>query len=275
MSVVHGGRGRRVVFVHGNPTSAQLWRNVLGNLNDGFGECFAVDLIGMGRSAALPGTGTGRYRYAVQRRYFAGLLDELDPTGAFTFVGHDWGAVLAIDWARSHPQRVRGIAYLETLVAPVKSGTANEPEPKVFGPLRTPAGEQMVLQDNIFIEQILQAGTLRTLGAAELDLYREPYLRAGEDRRPMLDWAREIPVDGQPTDVHDVVAANARWMATTPTPKLFINGEPGALLTGPVRQLCRTWPHQHEITVPGLHFLPEDSPVPIAAALTEWLAGLS
>ena len=274
MSVVQGGHGRPVVFVHGNPTSAQLWRNVLAQLSDGFGQCLAVDLIGMGRSAKLPGAGGGTYRYHVQRRYFGRLLDELDPTGTFAFVGHDWGAVLAVDWARSHPERVRGIAYLETLVAPVQSGTPNEPEPTVFGPLRSAAGEQLVLQDNIFIEMVLQAGTLRPLGVAELDLYREPYLSPGEDRRPMLDWARAIPIDGRPADVHDIVAGNARWMATTATPKLFINGDPGALLTGPLRELCRTWPRQDEITVPGMHFLPEDSPEPIARALTEWLAGL-
>ncbi|GAA1521465.1 hypothetical protein [Kribbella lupini] len=172
------------------------------------------------------------------------------------------------------PGPVAGIAYLETLVAPVTWDSPNAPNPDLFRPLRSPAGEQMVLTDNVFIEQVLQAGTLRQLDDADLAAYRRPYLDPGESRRPMLTWAREIPIDGEPADVHDVVTANAQWMRTCDVPKLFVNGAPGALLTGPLRELCRTWPAQVEVTVNGSHFLPEDSPAEIESALAQWISRL-
>jgi haloalkane dehalogenase len=163
---------------------------------------------------------------------------------------------------------------METLVAPVSWNDQNAPDPDLFRPLRTDAGEHMVLHDNVFVEKVLPAGTRRTLTDDEMAAYRAPYRQPGESRRPTLTWPREIPIDGHPADVHAVVAANARWMATSPVPKLFLNGDPGALLTGPLRQQCRTWPHQREVTVPGLHFLPEDAPHEIAIALDNWIATL-
>jgi haloalkane dehalogenase len=266
------GRGEPVVFLHGNPTSSYLWRDVLGHVAP-LGRCLAPDLVGMGASAKLPGTGDDRYRFVEHRRYLAGFLDALAP-GRVTLVGHDWGGVLAVDRARAHPETVRGIAYLETLVAPVSWDGPNAPAPDLFRPLRTAAGEDMVLRDNVFVETVLPAGTVRTLTGAELDAYRRPYRRPGEDRRPTLTWPREIPVDGAPADVHRIVAANAEFMARTAIPKLFLDGDPGALLTGPLRELCRSWPHQREVTVPGLHFLPEDSPHLIGAAIADWLRTL-
>ncbi len=182
--------------------------------------------------------------------------------------------MLATSWARRHPDRVAGIAYLETLVAPVTWDSPSAPSPDLFKPLRGPAGEQMVLTDNVFIERVLQAGTLRQLDDRDLTAYRRPYVEPGESRRPMLTWAREIPIDGEPADVHEIVAANAQWMATSDVPKLFVNGSPGALLTGPLRDLCRTWPNQQEVTVNGSHFLPEDSPAEIEAALARWIPTL-
>lgn len=267
------GSGDPVVFLHGNPTSSYLWRDVLGHVAP-FGRCLAPDLVGMGGSGKLPGTGDERYRFVEHRRYLAGLLDALAVTDRVTLVGHDWGGVLAVDWARAHPHAVRGIAYLETLVAPVSWSGPNAPDPDLFGALRGPAGEEMVLRDNVFVETVLPAGTQRRLRPEELDEYRRPYRRPGEDRRPTLTWPREIPLDGRPADVHRIVAANAEFMARTPIPKLFVNAEPGALLTGPLRETCRTWPAQHEITVPGLHFLPEDAPHEIGGALAGWLATL-
>lgn len=273
MAYREAGRGDPVVFLHGNPTSSYLWRNVLGHVSPA-GRCVAPDLIGMGGSDKLPGTGDDRYRFVAHCRYLAGFLDALAISERVTLVGHDWGGVLAVDWARAHPAAVRGIAYLETLVAPVSWDGPNAPDPALFRPLREAAGEEMVLRDNVFVETVLPAGTVRTLGPQELDTYRRPYRRAGEDRRPTLTWPREIPIDAAPADVHRIVADNAEFMGRTRIPKLFLDGDPGALLTGPLRALCRSWPEQRETTVPGLHFLPEDSPDLIGRAIADWLRDL-
>jgi haloalkane dehalogenase len=178
---------------------------------------------------------------------------------------------MAMDWARRHPAAVRGIAYLETLVGPVSWAGPNAPDPGLFGPLRGPEGERLVLEENVFVEKVLPAGTRRTLTTAEMNVYRAPYREPGESRRPTLSWPREIPIDGEPADVTDIVVRNAAFMASSPAPKLFVNGDPGALLTGPLREQCRRWPAQHEVTAPGLHFLPEDSAPQIAQVLTAWL----
>jgi haloalkane dehalogenase len=257
------GSGPPVVFLHGNPTSSYLWRDVLEPVA-AIARCIAPDLIGMGESGP-----SSSYRFVDHRRYVEQFLGEL--TSEVILVGHDWGGVLATDWARRHPDAVKGIAYLETLVAPVTWDSPNAPAPELFRRLRSPEGERLVLEENVFIEVVLPSGTMRKLSDDELAAYRAPYVEPGESRRPMLTWAREIPIDGTPADVHDIVAANAAWMAQSRVPKLFINGDPGALLTGPLRELCRRWPNQREVTVPGLHFLPEDSAAAIAAALLDWI----
>jgi haloalkane dehalogenase len=261
------GSGRRVVFLHGNPTSSYLWRDVIPPVS-ALARCVAPDLAGMGSSGTSP---DNRYRFVDHRRYVEAFLEALDLTSDVILVGHDWGGVLATDWARRHPDAVRGIAYLETLVAPVTWDSPNAPAPELFRRLRGPEGERLVLEENVFIETVLPSGTLRKLTDDELAEYRAPYVEPGESRRPMLTWAREIPIDGMPFDVHDIVAANAEWMAASRVPKLFINGDPGALLNGPLREQCRRWPNQREVTVPGLHFLPEDSAAAIAAALLDWI----
>jgi haloalkane dehalogenase len=270
------GAGDPVVFLHGNPTSSYLWRSVLGHIKH-VGRCLAPDLIGMGDSDKLPDRGPGQaasYRFVEHRVFLDAFLEALDVHDRVVLVGHDWGGVLAMDWARRHPDAVAGIAYLETLSGPVSWDGPNAPNPELFGPLRTGAGEQMALADNVMVERVLPAGTRRRLSDEEMNAYRRPYRIAGESRRPTLTWVREIPIDGNPADVYDIVTANAAWMARTPTPKLFINGDPGALLTGPLRETCRRWPHQHEVTVTGLHFLPEDSPAEIGAALAGWIPTL-
>ena len=264
------GRGDPIVFLHGNPTSSYLWRRVLEPVA-GRGRCLAPDLIGMGDSDKLPAPGPGSYRFVEHRRYLDALLDRLGVHQRVVLVGHDWGGVLGMDWARRHPAAVRGLVYLETLVAPVSWAGANAPDPDLFRPLRGPEGERLVLGENVFVEKVLPAGTVRRLGAAEMQTYRAPYREPGESRRATLTWPREIPIDGEPADVTEIVTRNAEWMATSPVPKLFVNGDPGALLTGPMRERCRQWPNQREVTVPGRHFLPEDSAPQIAAALAGWL----
>lgn len=264
------GEGRPVVFLHGNPTSSYLWRNVIGPVST-IARCIAPDLVGMGDSGPSDAPESTRYRFVDHRRYLDAFLAELGLDDDLILVGHDWGGVLAVDWARRHPGAVRGIAYLETLVAPVTWDSPNAPAPELFRRLRSDEGEDLVLKDNVFIEVVLPSGTIRKLTDDELAAYRAPYIEPGEGRRPMLTWSREIPIDGTPADVHEIVAANAAWMATTRVPKLFVNGEPGALLNGPLREQCRRWPNQQEVTVAGLHFLPEDSAAQIAAALRDWI----
>ena len=276
MAYREAGSGPPMVFLHGNPTSSYLWRNVIALVQDR-GHCIAPDLIGMGHSAKVPGVDPGRYRLVEHRRYLDELLEQLigDPLHSdVILVGHDWGGVLAMDWARRHPRAVRGIAYLETLVGPVSSSGRNAPDPELFGPLRSEAGERLVLDGNFFVEEVLPAGTLRRLTDAEMAAYRQPFAEPGEGRRPTLTWPREIPIDGQPEDVDEIVRANADFMEHTQLPKLFVNGEPGALLTGPMREACRAWPNQREVSVPGLHFLPEDSPLLIGSALRNWIDAL-
>ena len=264
------GSGPPIVFLHGNPTSSYLWRNILDPLAR-HGRCLAPDLIGMGDSDPLPDSGPGRYRFVEHREHLDALLAALGVAADVVIVGHDWGGVLGVDWARRHPGAVRGIAYLETLVAPVSWHGENTPDPALFGPLRTDAGEELVLRDNVFVEKVLPAGTQRALSDDEMAAYRAPYLEPGESRRPTLTWPRGIPIDGQPADVAAVVTANAAWMATTPVPKLFVNGNPGALLTGPLRELCRRWPNQREVTVRGTHFIQEDSPHDIGRAVADFV----
>lgn len=288
------GAGDPIVFLHGNPTSSYLWRHVLDRLG-GHGRCLAPDLLGMGASDPLPapepegaltarpgrhdqqdrpGTTPPRYRFVEHRSYLDALLERLGVRERVVLVGHDWGGVLAMDWARRHSDAIRGIAYLETLVAPLSWSDPHAPDPALFGPLRGPAGEQLVLAENVFVEKVLAAGTLRRLTEEEMAAYRAPYREPGESRRPMLTWAREIPIDGEPADVAEIVAQNADWMASSPVPKLFVNGEPGALLVGALRERCRSWPAQTEVTVAGLHFLPEDSAPAVADALVAWLPTL-
>jgi haloalkane dehalogenase len=271
MSFRECGSGDPIVFLHGNPTSSYLWRHVMDAVSH-LGRCVAPDLLGMGASAKVDEPGDDGYRFVVHREHLDALFELIGVTSRVTFVGHDWGAVLATDWARRHPDRVRGIVYMETLVSPLSWEDENAPDPEVFRALRSTSGEQMVLADNFFVEQVLPAGTIRSLTELEMAEYRAPYQTAGESRRPTLTWAREIPIDGSPADVHEIVAANAAWMLRSQVPKLFVNAEPGALLTGPAREFCRQWPNQTEVTVPGLHFIPEDSPEQVASAVAAWLA---
>lgn len=274
MAYRHCGAGDPLVFVHGNPTSSYLWRGILGAIEH-LGWCLAPDLIGMGLPQSVPDSGAASYRFVEHRDFLEALLEELGVIERVVLVGHDWGGVLAIDWARRHPAAVRGIAYLETLTGPVSWDGPTAPSPDLFGALRTSAGEQLVLVENVVVEKLLPAGTRRRLSEEEMETYRSPYREPGESRRrPTLTWVRQIPIDGEPSDVHDIVVTNGAWMATSSVPKLFINGDPGALLTGPLRQTARTWPNQREITVPGLHFLPEDSPDAIGAALLDWIPTL-
>jgi haloalkane dehalogenase len=269
MAYVDVGGGDPIVFLHGNPTSSYLWRNVMPYL-EGLGRLIAPDLIGMGDSAKLSDSGPDRYTFVEHRRYLDELLDELGVSERVTLVGHDWGAALAFDWANRHRQAVNGIAYMEAVVRPLVWSDWPEAQRGVFQAFRSPAGEQLILTENMFVESVLPSGVLRTLTDEELAHYRRPFAEPGEGRRPTLTWPRQIPIDGEPADVAEIVCAYGDWLSSSPVPKLFINAEPGAIIAGAQREFCRTWPNQTELTVPGIHFVQEDSPDLIGEALLAW-----
>src|SRR5882757_595716 len=274
MAYVEQGSGAPIVFLHGNPTSSYLWRSVLPELSS-LGRCIAPDLIGMGDSEKLPADDPARYTFLRHREFLDGLLDALGVTAEVTLVVHDWGSALGFDWARRHPERVRGIVYMEAVVRPYADWDAwPDAARPMFQALRSPAGEKLILEQNAFVERILPGSMLRTLDEDELDEYRRPFAAPGEDRLPTLVWPRQIPIGGEPPEVDAVCAAYADWLAHTPgLPKLFVNAEPGAILTGDQREFCRTWPDQTEITVSGVHFIQEDSGKQIGSAIAGWLAG--
>ncbi len=269
MAWVETGSGDPIVFLHGNPTSSYLWRNVIPHVA-GMGRCIAPDLIGMGDSGKLdPGEG---YRFVDHRAYLDALLDRLGVDRNVVLVVHDWGSALGFDWASRNRERVRGIAYMEGIVRPLLSWDEwPEPSRPVFQGLRSPAGEKMALERNLFVERILPGSILRDLTEEEMAEYRRPFLEAGESRRPTLAWPRELPIDGEPADVVEIVRSYAEWLSSSPVPKLFVNAEPGAILVGAVREFCRSWPNQTEVTVPGVHFVQEDSADEIGAALAAWM----
>lgn len=269
MAYVDQGSGDPVVFLHGNPTSSYLWRNIIPHLADGY-RCVAPDLIGMGDSDKLPDSGPDRYSFMDHRHYLDGLLDSLDLGDRVTLVIHDWGSGLGFHWAHRHRDRVAGIAYMEAIVTTVGWDDWPEVARPIFQGLRSPAGEELILEKNIFIERILPASIMRPLSDEEMDAYRAPFDEPGEGRRPTLSWPRQIPIEGEPVDVHEVVEAYRDWLTTTPVPKLFINAEPGSILVGRQRELARTFPNQTEVTVPGIHFVQEDAPDEIGTAIRRW-----
>lgn len=269
MSYVEMGEGDPIVFQHGNPTSSYLWRNVMPHLQDQ-GRCIAIDLIGMGDSDKLDDSGPDSYTLMEHQEYFDGALEALGVKEKVTFVIHDWGSALGFDWSNRHRDAVMGIAYMEAIVKPMTWDTWPEAARAVFEGFRSPAGEEMVLEKNIFVETVLPGSVLRKLSEEEMEVYRRPFANSGEDRRPTLTWPRQIPLSGEPADVVELVQAYADWLLESDVPKLFINAEPGAILTGQQREFCRSWPNQQEVTVPGNHFLQEDSPDEIGQAVAQW-----
>ena len=273
MAYVEMGEGSPIVFQHGNPTSSYLWRNVMPMLAHR-GRCIALDLVGMGDSDKLINSGPNSYTYAEQRRFFDGALAELGVVDEVVLVIHDWGSALGFDWAQRHPQSVRGLCYMEAIVRPLTWDEFPDRSRGIFQGFRSEAGEGMVLENNLFVERVLPGSVLRELSEEEMSVYRRPFTEPGEGRRPTLTWPRQIPIEGEPADVTDIVKTYAEWLEKSQIPKLFINAEPGALLTGAQREFCRRWPNQHEVTVRGSHFIQEDSPTEIGTAINAWLESL-
>jgi haloalkane dehalogenase len=269
MSYVEMGEGAPIIFQHGNPTSSYLWRNVMPHLQDQ-GRCIAIDLIGMGDSDKLDNPDASSYTFVQHREYLDGALEALGIESDVTLVIHDWGSALGFDWANRHRDAVKGIAYMEGIVRPVSWDEWPEAARGVFQGFRSSAGEEMVLDKNTFVERVLPGSILRDLSEEEMAVYRGPFQNSGEDRRPTLTWPRQIPIDGTPADVVEIVQAYADWLTEADLPKLFVNAEPGAILIGAQREFCRSWPNQTEVTVSGNHFLQEDSPHEIGKAIAAW-----
>jgi len=258
-----------VVFLHGNPTSSYLWRKVIPEV-EGVARCLAPDLVGMGESGQAAG---GEYTFAEHARHLDAWFDALHVSD-IVLVGHDWGGALGFDWARRNPDRVRGLAYMETIVRPVTWDDWPDAARRIFQAMRSAAGEELVLEKNVFVERILPASILRTLEPEEMEAYRRPFVEPGEKRRPTLTWPRQIPIEGEPADVAERVAAYGRWLESSPVPKLFVNADPGSILIGRQRDYCRTWPNQREVTVRGSHFIQEDSPAEIGRAIATFVSEL-
>jgi haloalkane dehalogenase len=270
LSYVDVGQGNPIVFLHGNPTSSYLWRNIIPRMSD-LGRCLAPDLIGMGQSGASP---SGSYRFVDHSRYLDAWFEALELTSNVMLILHDWGSALGFYRACRFPQQVRAIAYMEAIVAPRLWSDFPAGRDLIFRALRSERGEQLILQENAFIETVLPRSVLRRLSEEEMTAYRRPFLRP-ETRQPMLVWPRELPIEGGPTDVIAMVERYSAWLGQSPVPKLWINAEPGALLTGRARDLCRQWPNQQEVTVKGIHYIQEDSPVEIGDALRKFLTSLN
>lgn len=273
IAYVEMGQGDPIVFQHGNPTSSYLWRNIMPYLKEQ-GRCIAVDLIGMGDSDKLDQSGPKKYLYEEHRDYLFKAWEKLKINNNVTLVVHDWGSALGFDWAFQHPNAIKGIVYMEAIVRPVKWNEWPDSATNIFKAFRSNAGEELILNKNFFVEGVLPNSIIRELNPEEMAIYREPFLRPGEDRRPTLSWPREIPIDGSPGNVNKIVSRYAKWLEKSDIPKLFINAEPGSILVGKQREYCRTWKNQTEVTVPGRHFLQEDSANEIGENISKWLRKL-
>jgi len=266
MAYVDVGEGDPIVFLHGNPTPSYLWRNIIPHVLP-FGRCLAPDYVGMGNSGPSP---DGAYRFVDHQRYLDAWFDALGLTRNVILVVHDWGSALGFAWAQRHPERVKALVYMEGIVRPFLSWDEwPETTRAFFKAQRTPDGEDLILQKNFFIEFLLP---LRGISNEAIDVYRRHYRNPGPARKAMLEWTRELPIEGEPRDVVHIVDAYGKWLSTSPIPKLFINGDPAGFLIGPQREFCRAWPNQQEVTVKGAHFLPEDSPAEVGDAIARFVA---
>jgi len=269
MSYVDTGWGDPIVFLHGNPTSSYLWRNIIPYLRE-HGRCLAPDLVGMGQSGKSPAQA---YRFIDHARYLDAWFEALNLTSNITLVVHDWGSALGFHRATRYPEQIKAIAYMEAITMPRRWEDFGEAG-GIFRALRSEKGEQMILRDNFFVETILPRSMFRKLSDQEMAVYRAPFLQR-EARLPTLVWPRQIPIEGEPAEVAAIVESFGRAMSQSALPKLLIVGDPGAIVTGRTLEFCRTWPNQIEVTVKGVHFLQEDSPDEIGKALQEFVKSVT
>ena len=273
IAYVEEGSGDPIVLLHGNPTSSFLWRNVIPELVES-GRVIVPDLIGQGDSEKiLASEGAGRYSLEVAYRYVDGLLESIGANENVTLVIHDWGSGIGFLWAMRHPDAVKGVAYMEGIVKPLSWSDWPQSAAGIFKGFRSDKGEDLILNRNMFIEGVLPSSVIRPLSNTEMDAYRAPHVET-DDRQPLLNWPRQIPIEGEPADVVALVNEYGAFMAASDIPKLFINADPGSILVGAQREFCRSWPNQQEVTVKGLHFIQEDSPLEIGQAVANWFKAL-
>jgi haloalkane dehalogenase len=273
IAYIDEGQGAPIVLLHGNPTSSYLWRNVIPELT-GSGRVIVPDLIGQGDSEKLAASlGADRYSFDVAYHYLDQLLLKLGVSEDVTLVIHDWGSGLGFHWAKNHPDAVRGVAYMEAIVMPVTWDDWPASAVGVFKGFRSEKGENLILNRNMFVEAVLPSSVIRDLGEVEMAHYRAPF-STPDDRQPTLNWPRQIPIDGEPSYMVELVSSYGKFMATAVFPKLFINADPGSILVGKQREFCRSWPNQSEVTVAGTHFIQEDSPEEIGCAVAAWMTSI-
>ena len=276
LAYVDSGEGDPIVFLHGNPTSSYLWRNVMPHL-EGMGRLIAPDLVGMGDSDKLDDSGPGRYTFIEHAEYLYALFDELDLNNV-TLVIHDWGSALGFNWAALNPEKIKSIIYMEAITGPIESWDDwPEQARNIFQLFRSDAGEELILEKNFFVERVFagDVGMHRALEKQELDAYIKPFEEEGESRRPTLTWPRQIPIEGEPKEVVEIAKNYAKFMNETQIPKLFINADPGSILIGKQREVARKWPNQKEVTVKGGHFIQEVSPDEIGESIKNFLIDLN
>ena len=269
IAYTESGSGDPIIFLHGNPTSSYLWRNITPHL-ESQGRCICIDLIGMGDSDKLDNPDENSYQFEEHYHYVNAAIESLTNGENITFVIHDWGSALGFNWCYHNPDSIKGIAYMEAIVKEMTWEDWGNEAKGIFQGFRSDAGESLVLEKNYFVERVLPGSIIRRLSDEEIEEYRRPFINPGEDRRPTLSWPREIPIEGQPANVCEIVNQYAEWMQTNDIPKLFINAEPGAITTGRIRDYCRSWKNQTEVTVKGVHFIQEDSPDDIGKAISTW-----
>lgn len=269
---IEKGSGDPMLFLHGNPTSSYLWRNIIPHLTP-LARCIAVDLIGMGKSDK-PDID---YRFFDHVRYLEGFIEALGLQN-ITLVVHDWGSGLGFHYASRNESSIKGIAFMEAILMPVPSWEMFPADfREIFQAFRTPdVGWDLIVNKNIFVEQILPGGIVRRLSEEEMDRYREPY-RQPESRKPLWRWPNEIPIEGEPADVAEAVTAYNTWLQRSDLPKLLFYAEPGAIMPAPVVDWCRQ--NLKNLTVvnvgQGIHYLQEDHPEVIAAELAKWYGSLT
>ena len=273
MAYVDEGNGDTFLFLHGNPTSSYLWRNIAPHVED-LGRVVIPDLIGMGDSDKLDGIDNEGYKYHGQYGYLTELFDQLDLGNNIHLVIHDWGSAMGFQFARGNPDRIKSITYMEAIVMPLTWEQWPDAATKIFGLFRSEAGAELVLEKNFFVERILLADSATGYTDEEKAEYIRPFINAGEDRRPTLTWPRQIPLDGDPSEVVEEVRKNSEFHKDSEIPKLFINADPGSILVGEQREFARTWKNQTEVTVSGNHFVQEDSSEEIGSALRNFVKAL-
>ena len=273
ISYIDEGTGQILLFIHGNPTSSYLWRNIISPLKTKY-RCIAPDLIGMGESDKLDNPSQENYSLKEHIKWFDDFINGIKLNKKIILVIHDWGSAIGFDFAKKNPKRIAGIVYMEAIVRPMKWNEWPENATKAFKLLRSEAGEELILEKNIFVERILPSSIIRKLSDEEMSNYRKPFLKAGSDRQPTLSWPRQIPLNDEPTEVVDIVREYSEFMKINNIKKLFINADPGSILIGQQREFCRKWKNQQELTVKGNHFIQEDSPKEIGEAISNWYRNL-